>query len=91
MTLALARDIAIIVLAVLAIVQLVVLLVVTIAMYRKALPLLDSAKGAVDNIQGTTAFIAETTVHPIIRVLSFIAGVRKATGTAAKMMQKKGS
>lgn len=89
MNLALARDIAIIILALLACIQLVVLLVVTFAVYRKVGPLLDAAKGAINNVQGTTAFIADTTVHPVIRVLSFITGVRKATGTVAKLIKRR--
>lgn len=90
MSLADFRDIAIVFLAVLAIFQLTLLLVITLSLYRKVGPFLDSAKGVIDNVQGTTAFIAETTVHPLIRVLSFIAGMRKAGGTVAKFVKRKG-
>ena len=83
------RDVAIIIVALLVIVQLVALIAVTIFLYRKASPLLDSAREAVKNVQGTTAFLAETTVHPVIRVVSFLSAVRTATGTVAKFVRRK--
>ncbi|MBI2886349.1 MAG: hypothetical protein HYY02_03975 [Chloroflexi bacterium] len=91
MSLALLRDLAIVILAVLAIVQLLLLLTVTVLLWRKVSPVLDSAKATMDNVQGTSAFIAETTVHPVIRVISFITGVRKATGAMARLIKRKGS
>ena len=83
------RDIAIIVVAGLVTIQLLVLLVVTVTLYRKTGPLLDSARGAINNVQGTTAFLAEATVHPVIRVMSFISAVRTATGTVGKFRKRK--
>jgi len=74
------RDIAIVVLAIFNIVWLVALLVLAVAFYRKVFPVLASLHATVSNVQATTAFVAETTVHPIIRVLSFVAGLRAAAG-----------
>ena len=90
MTLESLRDIAIILVALMNLVLLVVQLVVAVALYRKLGPLLTTAQTTVNNIQGTTAFIAETTVHPIIRVLSFVSGVRAAAGTIGRMGKRKG-
>lgn len=90
MTLGTVRDIAIIVVALLAVVQLVVMLAVTIMLFKKAGPLLDSAKAAMSNIQGTTAFLAETTVSPVIRVVSFVTAVRTAMGSVARVISRKG-
>ena len=72
------RDIAVIVLAVLNIIWLVALLVIALAFYKKVVPMLNSVQTTVQNVQATTTFVAETTVHPIIRALSFIAGMKAA-------------
>jgi hypothetical protein len=40
-------------------------------------PTLDSARQVVDDIRGTTSFIADTTVSPIIRVYGLITGLRR--------------
>lgn len=75
------RDIAVIVLAVFNVVWLLALLIILIAFYQKIVPLLTSIRTTVNNVQATTTFVAETTVHPIIRILSVIAGVRAAANT----------
>lgn len=43
-------------------------------------PLVKSAQGTVQQVRGTTAFVAETTVSPIIRVYGVVAGTRRALG-----------
>jgi uncharacterized membrane protein len=40
-------------------------------------PTLDSARQTMDDIRGTTAFITDTAVSPIIRVYAFVGGVRR--------------
>ena len=40
-------------------------------------PTLDSARQVVDDIRGTTSFIADTTVSPIIRLYGLINGIRR--------------
>ena len=40
-------------------------------------PTLDSARQVVDDIRGTTSFIADTTVSPIIRLYGLVTGVRR--------------
>lgn len=75
------RDIAVIVLAVFNIVWLLAVLVIAIAFYKKIVPMLTSIQTAVQNVQATTTFVAETTVSPLIRALSFVAGVRAAANT----------
>lgn len=40
-------------------------------------PTLDSARQVVDDIRGTTSFIADTTVSPIIRVWGLVTGLRR--------------
>ena len=90
MTVQQVRDIALIVLAVLGIIQGLVLLMLAVLLYRKLAPLLDSARLTINNIQGTTAFVAETAVSPLIRVIGFIIGVRAVTGRLGKFMKGKG-
>ena len=90
MTLESLRDIAIILVAAMNLTLLVALVIIAIALYRKLGPLLASAQTAINTIQGTTSFIAETTVHPIIRVLSFVSGVRAAAGTVGRRGGGKG-
>ena len=89
MTLETIRDISIIVVALLNIVFLLALLLIVVMLYQKIGPLLESAKGALNNIQGTTAFLAETTVHPVIRVISTVTAVRTTLGSILKGKRRK--
>lgn len=43
-------------------------------------PLLDSARQTVQSARGTTTFIGETAVAPVIRVYSVVAGARRMIG-----------
>lgn len=43
-------------------------------------PLLDSARQTLDNVRGTTAFIGQTAVSPIIRVYGLYAGAKRMLG-----------
>ena len=40
-------------------------------------PLLDAARETLQQVRGTTAFIGETAVSPIIRVYGLVAGARR--------------
>jgi hypothetical protein len=40
-------------------------------------PTLDSARQAMDNVRGTTAFITDTAVSPIIRLYGLFTGLRR--------------
>ena len=78
------RDIFIIVLAVeslllgIALVILVVqLAVLTNLIQNEVKPILESTKEAVSTVKGTSKFISDKAVAPIISVSSFIAGSRK--------------
>lgn len=55
-----------------------VILVFTIRhlLSAKVGPLLDSGKDALDNVRGTSEFVGETAVAPIVRVYSVVRGVR---------------
>ncbi len=78
------RDIFIIVLALeslllgVALVVLVVqLAVLTNLIQNEVKPILSSAKDAVSTLKGTSKFVSERAVKPIITVSSFVAGSRK--------------
>ncbi len=82
------RDIAVVALGMLAAlvgllacILLIVLIGVALAVRRavnqKVMPLLDSTRDLVDEVRGTAEFVGESAVSPIIRVYSFVSGVRK--------------
>ena len=50
-----------------------------------AAPAIDSLKGALDNVKGTTEFAGESIVSPIIRVYSVVAGVRSGIGAISNL------
>lgn len=81
-----ARDIVIIILGIETIlVQLILggLLIFLVArinslIKEKIEPFLDTARETAVTVKGTSSFVSETVVDPIIKVASFAAGVRKA-------------
>ncbi len=91
------RDWAIVVLAALAVVQtlliialVLVLLRVTLLIKGKIGPVLDSARDTLGNVQGTSSFVSDTLVKPIIKVTSFTTGVRKALAIITRLSRPKG-
>lgn len=68
-----------------------VLGLVTRALLRKASdvmdegvkPLLDSAKETAQNVKGTSSYISQAAVQPIIKTYGVIAGVRRAASVLA--------
>lgn len=48
-------------------------------------PAVDSLKGSLDNIRGTTEFAGETVVSPIIRVYSVFRGVRSGISAVGNL------
>jgi hypothetical protein len=46
-------------------------------------PLLDSAKATADNVKGTTTFVSQAAVTPIVKAYGVVAGVRRAAGVLA--------
>jgi len=86
------RDIIIVVWGILGIVALLVSILVLLVvgftlrslvsnvntmLRENIIPVVNSARETVDTIRGTTAFVSRTTVSPIIRVYSTIAGIRR--------------
>ena len=63
-----------------AIAVLIVVLTVRGVIKNNAAPALDSLKETLDNVKGTTEFVGETAVAPIVRVYSIVRGVRSGLG-----------
>lgn len=89
------RDLIIIIFGITGIVMLFVALVVTLVLGLAArsligtvqtllqgevTPVLESARQTLDSVRGTTTFVANTTVSPIIRAYGVIAGARRVVG-----------
>ena len=51
-------------------------------------PLLDSAQEAVHTVRGTTTFVSETAVRPIIRVYGVLAGAKRAASVITGIGRK---
>ena len=48
-------------------------------------PAVDSARDLVDEVRGTTEFVGETAVAPIIRVYSIVSGVRRGVASVGDL------
>ncbi len=83
-----ARDIAIIVLAVESIVIGILLAVLVIQVIRlvkllreEVMPILNSTQETVSTVRGTANFMSDHIVQPVVKVSSFAAGARQAANT----------
>lgn len=83
-----ARDIAIIILAVESIVIGILLGVLVIQVIRlvkllreEVLPILNSTQETVSTVRGTASFVSDHLVQPMVKVSSYAAGARRAVGT----------
>ena len=52
-------------------------------------PLLDSVRRTVQSVQGTSAFIGETAVAPVIRVYGVVAGARRMMGVLSGLRRRR--
>ncbi len=85
MTLAVVRDIAIIILALESIVIGIVLTLLlwqvrglTRLLEQELKPMLDSMRKTIGTVKGTTSLVSETIVSPAVKIGGFTAGVRRA-------------
>jgi hypothetical protein len=53
-------------------------------------PLLESARQTVQNVQGTTVFVSQNAVRPIIRVYGIIAAFRRAFAVLMGFVRRTG-
>lgn len=94
MTVETVRDISIIVLAIITITMqiILVLLLLEIRSLSKMLreniyPILQSADETVRTVRGTSVFVSDNVVSPVVRVSSFAAGVTEALRVIARRGQ----
>ena len=85
------RDLAIILLAVESLVIGIVLVVLILEIRNLAKllreeikPILDSADETVRTVRGTTVFVSENLVNPVVRLSSFAAGIMQALRILAR-------
>ena len=100
---AIIRDISVIILALESIVVLLLLGVVIGMLWwliqtleRKVTPILDTTNETVSNVsetvktvRGTTTFVSDTVVSPVIKVVSYASGVKRAVQTLTKWRSKR--
>ena len=53
-------------------------------------PLLDSANETVGTVRGTSAFLSETVVSPVIRIISTVTGLRRGLGVLSGIRHRDG-
>ncbi|HEY48417.1 MAG TPA: hypothetical protein G4O13_00040 [Dehalococcoidia bacterium] len=83
------RDVMIIICAFLVIASTITFTVVTILIFRKVSPTLDSAKGFVSDIQSISSVVSGKMVRPAMKGAIFAAGLRKALVTLSKHSHRK--
>ena len=98
------RDIVIIVYGVMGILLFLVLLIVAVgiwfavrgltrAIHEKVIdparPTLDEVHQTVQNLRGTTEFLADQAVHPVIRVISLGRGVKRGVRVASALARRR--
>ena len=98
------RDTLIVVFAAMSILFLVVLIVVALGLWfavrtlSRALtalledpvrPALNEMRDAARNVRGTSEFLADSTVHPLIRALSVLRGVRRGLGLVSGLARRR--
>jgi len=53
-------------------------------------PLLDSANETVGTVRGTSAFLSETVVSPVVRIISTVTGLRRGLGVLSGIRRRGG-
>ena len=92
-----ARDIAIIVVAVESIVMGILMAILVIQVIRlvnllrnEVLPIIRSTQETVGTVRGTTAFVSDHLVQPVVSVASYTAGVRRVLNAVLGVAPHKG-
>jgi hypothetical protein len=83
------RDLIIVIYAITGMVAIIFLLIISLLLFRKLGAVLDSTKATLDNVQGTSRFMSEAVIRPMIRVASFVQGARHAIETMARFPRRK--
>jgi hypothetical protein len=104
-TIADVRDIIIIIYGFLGIIFVIMLIIFMFLLYRafgglkstvtdliddSVKPTLTSIRDTATTVKGTTEFVGQTTVSPIIRTYGMVAGVRKGLGVLSGLSRRRG-
>ena len=79
------RDVVIVIFAFLGIGAVLLFIALTIILYRKISPMLDAARSVITELRGTSAFVSETIVRPLIRAASLATGLKKTLALLSKL------
>ena len=80
-----ARDWVIFIFGIFATLAAITVIAVALLVFLKLAPILDSAKGTLSNIRGTSSFVSGLVVKPIIQVVSFATGAQRTVGIITRL------
>lgn len=98
------RDLVIVVYGVMGILLVIALIVVSIGLWlavrvltrtlnellrEQIRPTLDEVQATARNVRGTSEFIADSTVSPLIRALAVVRGVRRGLGRVTSLVRRR--
>lgn len=84
------RDVAIIILAMVALLQVLIILILAVMVYKKLSPVLDNVRVATNNVKGTTTFLSEAVVKPVIGMVGFAVGARRTLSVLTGFRKPRG-
>jgi len=83
------RDLVICIFGLVAAGVLIFLAVLAYSLYRRAGPVLDSAKAILSDVQGIVSYAEDKVVKPTIKLVSLIQGIRQGVDTFNKIFRKR--
>ena len=79
------HHVVIIIFGFLGIAAVLLFIALTIILYRKISPMLDTARDVITELRGTSAFVSETIVRPLIRAASLATGLKKTLALLSRL------
>ena len=71
------RDLMIVIASIIGVVTCGVIIFLAVRLYRKVLPIIDSAKSVTADITITSTYITDTIVKPVAQIVGLASGLRK--------------
>lgn len=84
------RDWVIVIFGFLGIGATLLFIILTLMIYRKITPILNSAKEAADTVRNTSNTVSKTVIEPLAKVQGIVSGIKKASEMASFMNKRKG-
>ena len=88
-TIAIIRDIVIIVWGVLGIIAFLVVILVALGIYKALKPLLDNVRGTTGEARVAVRLVTDAIIRPAIPVISFYTGIRQGLKTLRRFRRRK--